>query len=131
MHEQILGYGCILFKIKYTTFIYGDVSISGEEMRNVGFCLALMEQEGSLSFHSCGDTGTRFLRSHLKDHPIKSPCPTSKGYYDPILSQVSTGTRTMSLKDVQDTRTEKKIFYEPLLKKKNGFVLHVYVCDMC
>ena len=32
----------------------------------------------------------------------------------------------MSLKDVQGTRTEKNP-----LKKKNGFVLHVYVCDMC
>ena len=79
MHEQILGYGCILFKIKYTTFIYGDDSISGEEMRNVGFCLALMEQEGSLSCHTCGDTGTRFLRSHLKDHPISRLVRQARG----------------------------------------------------
>ena len=48
-------------------------------------------EQGGRSFlcHTCCDIGpwtAWFLWSHLKDHTIYSPCPTSKGYRGPILT---------------------------------------------
>jgi hypothetical protein len=52
--------------------LYGDVTIAGEGLQNLGLCSALraFEQGGSLLCHTCCDTGPRFFRSHLKDRPI-------------------------------------------------------------
>jgi hypothetical protein len=54
--------------------LYGDVTIHGGGLQNLGLCSALraFEQGGSLSCHSCCDTGPRFFRFHPKDHPIHS-----------------------------------------------------------
>jgi hypothetical protein len=38
-----------------------------------------LSREGSLSCHTCCDTGTRFFRSHPKDHSIQSPLTTHMG----------------------------------------------------
>jgi hypothetical protein len=35
-----------------------------------------LSREGSLSCHTCCDTGPRFFRSHPKDRPIQSPLTT-------------------------------------------------------
>ena len=46
-----------------------------------------LSREGSLSCHTCFDTGPQFSRSHPKDRPIQSPFTTHKGmwkiYSDP------------------------------------------------
>jgi hypothetical protein len=63
--------------------LYGDVTITGEGLQNLGLCSALMpfSREGSLSCHTCCDTGPRFFRSHPKDRPILSPFTTHKGMW--------------------------------------------------
>jgi hypothetical protein len=48
--------------------LYGDVTIAGEGLQNLGLC-----REGSLSCHTCCDMGPQFFRSHQKDRPIQSP----------------------------------------------------------
>jgi hypothetical protein len=35
-----------------------------------------LSREGSLSCHTCCDTGPHFFRSHPKDRPIQSPLTT-------------------------------------------------------
>jgi hypothetical protein len=50
--------------------LYGEVTIVGERLQNVGPCLGSLSREGSLSYHTCCDTGPRFFRSHPKDRPI-------------------------------------------------------------
>jgi hypothetical protein len=40
-----------------------------------------LSREGSLSCHTCCDTGPRFFRSHPKDRPIQSPLTTHKGMW--------------------------------------------------
>jgi hypothetical protein len=58
--------------LKNFSLIYGDVTIAGEGLQNLGLCSALrpLSREGSLSCHTCCDTGPRFFRSHPKDGPI-------------------------------------------------------------
>jgi hypothetical protein len=38
-----------------------------------------LSREGSLSCHTCCDTGPRFFQSHPKDRPIQSPLTTRMG----------------------------------------------------
>jgi hypothetical protein len=57
--------------------LYGDVTITGEGLQNLDQCSAL--REGSLSCHTCCDTGPRFFRSHPKDRHILSPLTTHQG----------------------------------------------------
>ena len=64
--------------------LYGDVTFAGEGLQNLGLCSALractpMNREGSLSCHTCCDTGPRFFRSYPKDCPIQLPFTTRKG----------------------------------------------------
>jgi hypothetical protein len=40
-----------------------------------------LNRDGSLSCHTCCDTGPRFFRSHPKDRPIQSPLTTHKGMW--------------------------------------------------
>jgi hypothetical protein len=40
-----------------------------------------LSREGSLSCHTCCDTGPQFFRSHPKDSPILSPLTTHKGMW--------------------------------------------------
>jgi hypothetical protein len=57
--------------------LYGDITITGEGLQNLGLCSALraFDQGG----HTCCDTGPLFFRSHPKDRPILSPLMTHKG----------------------------------------------------
>jgi hypothetical protein len=57
--------------------LYGDVTIDGEGLQNSGLCSAL--RAGSLSCHTCCDTGPWFFWSHPKDRPIQSPLTTRMG----------------------------------------------------
>jgi hypothetical protein len=61
--------------------LYGDVTIADEGLQNLVPCSALraFEQGGSLSCHTCCDTGPRFFRSHPKDCTIQSPFTTRMG----------------------------------------------------
>jgi hypothetical protein len=40
-----------------------------------------LSREGSLSCHTCCDTGPRFFRSHPKDRPIQSPLTAHMGMW--------------------------------------------------
>jgi hypothetical protein len=57
--------------------LYGDVTIAGEGLQNLGLCS--LSREGSLSCHTCCDRGSWFFRSHSKDGPIWSPLKTHEG----------------------------------------------------
>jgi hypothetical protein len=61
--------------------LYGDVTIAGEGLQNLGLPLAPLSREGSLSCHTCCDTGPRFFRSLPKDRPIQSPFTTQEGVW--------------------------------------------------
>jgi hypothetical protein len=72
----------LLFPVPLNNFhLYGDVTIAGEGLQNVGLCSVLrtFQRKGSLSCHICCDTGPRFFRFHPKDRPIHSPLTTHKG----------------------------------------------------
>ena len=57
-----------------------DVTIT-ERLQNFGSAPMTLKQGGSLSCHTCCDTGPRCLWSHPKDYPNKSPFTTSTGYW--------------------------------------------------
>jgi hypothetical protein len=63
--------------------LYGDVTIAGEGLQNLGLCSAPgpLSREGSLSCHTCCNTGPRFFRSHPNDRPIQSPLTTHEGMW--------------------------------------------------
>jgi hypothetical protein len=63
--------------------LYGEVTITGEGIQNLGLCSALraFEQEEIFMYHTCCDTGPRFFQSHLKDCPIQSALTTHKGMW--------------------------------------------------
>jgi hypothetical protein len=44
--------------------LYGDVTVAGEGLQNLGLCSAFiaLSREGSLSCHTCCDTGPRLLK---------------------------------------------------------------------
>jgi hypothetical protein len=44
-------------------------------------CIGPLSREGSLSCHTCCDTGPRFFLSHLNDCLIQSPPSTHKGMW--------------------------------------------------
>ena len=61
-------------------FPYGDVTIVGEGLKKFGLYSTTMAfDQGSLSCHTCCDTGPRFLWCNPKDHPDLEQSPfTSK-----------------------------------------------------
>jgi hypothetical protein len=62
--------------------LYGDVTIAGEGLQNLGLrSTGPLSREGSLSCHTCCDTGLRLFRSHPKDRSIQSPLMTHKGMW--------------------------------------------------
>jgi hypothetical protein len=65
----------------FTGFFYGDVTIAGERLQNLGLCSVLrtFEQEGIVIVPQCCDMGPWFFRSHPKNRPIQSPFATHKG----------------------------------------------------
>jgi hypothetical protein len=67
----------ILERCFATRSVYGDVTIPDEGLQNLGS--GLLSREGSLSCHTCCDTGPRFFRSHPKDRHIQSLFKTQKG----------------------------------------------------
>ena len=52
--------------------------------------LRQLNKDGSLSCHSCGDTGPPFLWSHTKDAPIRSPVTRPKGFWGIIPTWIPT-----------------------------------------
>ena len=52
-----------------------------------------LSREGSLSCHTCCDTGPRFFRSHPKDRPIQSPFTTHEGMWRIYSNPDSHGSR--------------------------------------
>jgi hypothetical protein len=61
--------------------LYGDITITGERLQNLGLCSALraFEQRGIFIVPHLLWHGPRFFRSHPKDHPIQSPLTTHEG----------------------------------------------------
>jgi hypothetical protein len=83
--------------LKNFSLVFGDVTIAGEGLQNLGPCSVLgpLSREGSLSCHTCCDTGPQFFRSHPKVHPIQSPLATRMGMRGgPILTRILTGDHT-------------------------------------
>jgi hypothetical protein len=61
--------------------LYGDITIAGEGLQNLGLCSALRAFEQGWIFivpHLLWH-GASVFRSHPKDHPIQSPLTTHKG----------------------------------------------------
>jgi hypothetical protein len=56
---------------------HGHLTIAGERLQDLGICSAC--KEGSLSCHTCCDTGPQFFQSHPNNHPIQSPLTARKG----------------------------------------------------
>jgi hypothetical protein len=56
--------------------LYGDFTIAGEELQNLAYAWSSgpLSREGSLSCHTCCDTGPRFFWSYPKNH-LFSPAP--------------------------------------------------------
>jgi hypothetical protein len=61
--------------------LYGDLTITGEGLQNLGLYSAPLSREGALSCHTCCDTGLSFFRCHSNDRPIPSPFMTHKGMW--------------------------------------------------
>jgi hypothetical protein len=59
--------------------LYGDVTIAGGGLQNLGLCP--LSREGSLSCNTCCDMGPRFIQSHPKDRPTQSPLTTHEGVW--------------------------------------------------
>jgi hypothetical protein len=85
--------------------LYGDVTITGEGLQNLGLDdrrSGPLSRKRSLSCHTCCDTGRRFFRSHSKDRPIQSPLTTHKGWCGgSILTRILTGPRSVVFYDTQ------------------------------
>jgi hypothetical protein len=83
MSKHILFYRNIpeFYNMQKRSFhFYGDVTITGEWLENIGLCSALRAfLQGDLYHTTCCDTGTRFFRPHPKDRPIQSPLTTHNG----------------------------------------------------
>jgi hypothetical protein len=83
------NYTCILIDwliVYYLTscsrfffYSYGDVTIAGEGLQNLGICSGPLSMEGSLSYPTYCDTGPPIYPSDLKDYPIQSPRTTRLG----------------------------------------------------
>jgi hypothetical protein len=71
---SISAFTDLLFYVPLKRFfhLYGDVTITGEGLQNLGLFLALwaFEQGGIFIVdHTCCDTGSWFLWSHPMDYP--------------------------------------------------------------
>jgi hypothetical protein len=68
------------------------LTITDQGLQNLGVCSVLLNREGSLSCHTCYDTGPLFSRSDPKDRPIQSPLTTHKmwGFGGSILTRILT-----------------------------------------
>jgi hypothetical protein len=70
-------------------FTYRNATITGEGLQNFGMYWRSgpLSREGSLSCHTCCDTGPRFFWSRPKERPIHSPLTTHNGlwriYFNP------------------------------------------------
>jgi hypothetical protein len=66
---------------EYFTYIYGNNTITGERLQNIGLCSALraFEQGGIFIVPHLMWHGTWFFQSHLKD--LQSPLTTHKGVW--------------------------------------------------
>jgi hypothetical protein len=75
-----LNIHCFTSRLRFS-HSYGDPTIASEGLHNLGQCSALrpLRGEGSLSCHTCCDTGASVFLFHQKDRPIWSQLPTPKG----------------------------------------------------
>jgi hypothetical protein len=80
---RLIDYLLFYVPLKNFSLTWRRKHIAGEELQNFGLYLAFraFEQGGSLSCHTCCDTGPQFFRSHRKDRPIQSPLTTHKGMW--------------------------------------------------
>jgi hypothetical protein len=65
--------GCLFTVLRpppeFFTYKYGEVTITGEGLQRRSGPLS---RDGSISCHTCCDTGPRCFWSHSKDHPLTS-----------------------------------------------------------
>jgi hypothetical protein len=76
-------------------------------------------REGSLSSHTCCDTGPRFFQSHPKDHPIKSPLTTHMGMWRIYSNPHPHGALLFSIKKLTIYTTPNCIFVKLQRAGKN------------
>ena len=64
--------GCIFYAIRkqFTPVGTSPLRVKGYEIWVYFWCIGPLSREGSLSCHSCSDTGPRFLRPHSKVCPF-------------------------------------------------------------
>jgi hypothetical protein len=77
---------------------YRDVTIAGEGLHNLGLCSAFRAfEQGSLSCHTCCDTGPRFFRSHpnWRTAPYSRPLQHAWGCGGPILTGSAFGSENL------------------------------------
>jgi hypothetical protein len=79
--------------------IFGDIAIASEGLQNLGPCS--LSREGSLSFHTCCDTGPRFFPSH----PHSASYDTPRG-----VSTYTFGYRRTAAQDFQNTPIHMHVF---------------------
>jgi hypothetical protein len=70
--------------------------VKGCKIQAYARLLGPLSREGSLSCHTCSDTGPRFTRSHPKDRPIQSPLITHKGCGGFILTLILTNPHSVA-----------------------------------
>jgi hypothetical protein len=77
---------------EFFIYKYGDITIAGEGLQNLGLCSSLraLSREGSLSCHTYCDTGPWFFRSH----PFIRTLRHARGCWGPILTWILTGATT-------------------------------------
>jgi hypothetical protein len=78
--------------------------------------------KGSLSCHTCYDTGPLFFRSHPKDSPIQSPVTTQRGCAGFILTRILTGLHSVASYDTQGDAAD---IFSP------GSSLHSFLLAFC
>ena len=84
--------------------LYGDVTIAGERLQNIGQCsvLTALSREGSLSCYTCCDTGPRFSVFIRKTaSSFNRLLLLARGCGWPVLTRIRTGSHSVASCDTQ------------------------------
>ena len=92
---------------------YGDVTIAGEGLQILAYARHLrpLSREGSLSCHTCCDTGLGFYGLIRRTAPFSRLLRQARGYWGPILTRIPTGPFHIELveESVKEKPEEKQI----------------------
>jgi hypothetical protein len=96
---------CIPFRSRIF-HLYGDVTIAGEGLQNLGLCWAprVFELGGSLSCHTYFDTGLGFTGLIRRAAPFSRHLRHTRGCGEPILTQILRGPHVVASLISYDTQ---------------------------